>query len=162
MLTIDRLSCTCLLAVLVLLVNLALAHAHGTNLHGEQSVSSEHMQKMMALKKKVPEEYQIMERTPVFPDTSSLDRGAQLYTENCASCHGMKGDGQGPLADSLLTPPANFLDKEYGNFYNPGEKYWIIGNGSPRAGMPAFGDFSPDDRWHLVNYILSLQDNGTE
>lgn len=162
MLTIHRLSCSFLIAVFLFLISLSTANAHGNKTHGEETASSEHMQEMMALKKKVPEEYQIMERTPVFPDSSSLERGTQLYTESCASCHGKNGNGQGPLANSLPTPPANFLDKKYGDFYNPGEKYWIIGNGSQVTGMPAFGKLSPADRWHLVNYILSLQNNGSK
>jgi hypothetical protein len=30
----------------------------------------------------------------------------------------------------LKTPPANFLDHKHSAIYGPGEKYWIIGNGT--------------------------------
>lgn len=39
---------------------------------------------------------------------SDLDRGKALYTRLCQPCHGNKGDGQGPEAGSLATPPADF------------------------------------------------------
>ncbi len=31
--------------------------------------------------------------------------GAQLYTQFCATCHGVAADGNGPMAPILLAPP---------------------------------------------------------
>ncbi len=33
--------------------------------------------------------------------------GQMLYMENCASCHGVTGRGDGPSATDLMTPPAD-------------------------------------------------------
>ncbi|HEV2355960.1 MAG TPA: cytochrome c [Puia sp.] len=33
--------------------------------------------------------------------------GRQMYVSYCASCHGMDGRGQGPVASRLRTPPAD-------------------------------------------------------
>ena len=33
--------------------------------------------------------------------------GRQMYVSYCASCHGMDGKGNGPVAESLKTPPTN-------------------------------------------------------
>ena len=33
--------------------------------------------------------------------------GQNLYLRHCASCHGIAGEGDGPVASSLLTPPAD-------------------------------------------------------
>jgi mono/diheme cytochrome c family protein len=33
--------------------------------------------------------------------------GQGLYLQHCASCHGEKGDGQGPVASTLQRPPAD-------------------------------------------------------
>ncbi|WP_406645434.1 c-type cytochrome [Aliisedimentitalea scapharcae] len=33
--------------------------------------------------------------------------GADLFKQNCVSCHGRSGAGDGPLADQLPVPPAN-------------------------------------------------------
>ena len=39
-----------------------------------------------------------------------LSRGATLFAQNCASCHGMNGDGRGADAAKLATPPIAFAD----------------------------------------------------
>jgi hypothetical protein len=41
------------------------------------------------------------------PDVS---RGAALYVEQCASCHGAAGAGDGPAAKVLVPPPVTFSD----------------------------------------------------
>jgi mono/diheme cytochrome c family protein len=43
--------------------------------------------------------------------------GKAIYLQYCASCHGTKGDGKGPLASTLTTPPANLrmLSQRFGN-----------------------------------------------
>jgi mono/diheme cytochrome c family protein len=46
-----------------------------------------------------------------------VEHGKTIYLQYCASCHGAKGDGNGPLAPMLTTPPANLrrLSLRYGN-----------------------------------------------
>ncbi|HVB79383.1 MAG TPA: cytochrome c [Candidatus Binataceae bacterium] len=43
--------------------------------------------------------------------------GRQIYLERCASCHGLTGEGDGPVAHTLTTPPANLrrLSERFGN-----------------------------------------------
>jgi mono/diheme cytochrome c family protein len=43
--------------------------------------------------------------------------GKAIYVQYCASCHGLKGDGNGPMASVLTTPPTNLrlLSQKYGN-----------------------------------------------
>jgi cytochrome c oxidase cbb3-type subunit 2 len=38
----------------------------------------------------------------------NLKIGERVYQENCAACHGQKGDGKGPQADKLKTKPRDF------------------------------------------------------
>ena len=134
--------------------------ASGKGDHDHNHGMSTHMQAMHALKDKVPTDYQIMERTPIIPDQESLQRGADIFQGQCVVCHGQQGKGNGPAAKGLNPKPANFLDQEHSAIYGPGEKFWIIGNGSGETGMPAFSSLSLIDRWDLVNYIYQLQ--GTE
>ena len=147
-----------LLAILAILIMTApQGLAHEKEHHHDDDMMSEHMQAMMAVKKEIPEEYRIMERTPVLPDEDSLQRGRELFLQNCKVCHGEKGDGQGPAAASMKTPPANFLDLDHSATYGPGEKFWIIGHGNSKTGMPPFPQLTPAERWDLVNHILFLQ-----
>lgn len=131
--------------------------ANGKEHHHADEVMSDHMQSMQALKESIPDEYKIMQRTPILPDEESLQRGGKLFSVNCSVCHGEKGDGTGPAAAGLETAPANFLAKEHSEFYGPGEKFWIIGHGTGETGMPAAQHIKPIDRWHLVNFIYHLQ-----
>jgi len=43
--------------------------------------------------------------------------GRQIYFQRCASCHGISGEGDGPVAPALSTPPANLrlLSDRFGN-----------------------------------------------
>jgi mono/diheme cytochrome c family protein len=43
--------------------------------------------------------------------------GRQIYLERCAPCHGLTGEGDGPVARALTTPPANLrrLSERFGN-----------------------------------------------
>jgi mono/diheme cytochrome c family protein len=49
------------------------------------------------------------------PDDVAL--GRQIYLERCVSCHGLTGEGDGPVAPALSTPPANLrrLSERFGN-----------------------------------------------
>ena len=88
---------------------------------------------------------------------ASLARGDTLYQTFCAVCHGVNGDGQGPVgvrlgAASLLT------DKAKG--YPDGYLYSLVRYG--RGVMPGYGDkiHRQRDRWAVVNYLRQLQGLG--
>ena len=147
-----------LFALLLVVISVGSALAHGKESHSEKTKMDQHMQAMMAVKDQVPEDYRVMERTPILPEAESLERGKELFVTNCTVCHGENGDGKGPAALSLTPPPANFLEKKHSAMYGPGEKYWIIGNGTGKTGMPPFPQLTPIERWHLVNYIFDLQE----
>jgi mono/diheme cytochrome c family protein len=145
------------LALVLLLGSRTAAFAHGEE-HRHVEKPAGHMEAMYQVKAQIPEEYRVMDRTPVTPTKQSLAKGQELFLKQCAACHGQGGKGDGPAAAGLSTPPANFLDLEHSAIYGPGEKFWLIGNGSPATGMPGFASqLVPLDRWHLVNYIVSLQ-----
>lgn len=44
---------------------------------------------------------------------TDLKLGERIYVENCAACHGAKGDGKGPEADRLKTKPRDFSTGHY-------------------------------------------------
>ena len=44
---------------------------------------------------------------------TDLKLGERIYVENCAACHGAKGDSKGPEADRLKTKPRDFSTGHY-------------------------------------------------
>jgi len=75
-----------------------------------------------------------------------------LFAANCASCHGDTGAGDGPLADSLPAPPANFTI--HVPFHPDGVLYAWITDGIRGTGMPGWSpQLSDQERWDLVNFL---------
>ena len=85
----------------------------------------------------------------------SLDRGQELFGIYCYPCHGKTGQGDGPAAEKFIQPPS--LTAEQAKRYSDGYLYTMVRYG--RGIMPMYGDkVRGHDRWHIVNYIRSLQD----
>jgi copper transport protein len=92
-------------------------------------------------------------RNPFPPDTPSIARGRELYEQQCASCHGLNGRGDGPLAASLRPRPADFRVHMAAG-HTDGELFTWLTKGVPGTAMPPFEEqIAEPDRWHLVNYI---------
>jgi high-affinity iron transporter len=93
----------------------------------------------------------------------SLARGAAVYRERCASCHGESGRGDGPKAKSLKgPPPANLADPAVMGGTSLLEIYRKIAIGVPGTAMPEFADdVSEEDRWAVAAYVATLQYGGS-
>jgi putative copper export protein/mono/diheme cytochrome c family protein len=86
-------------------------------------------------------------------DAGSLARGAVLYADNCALCHGTSGRGDGPAAAGLPVHPAN-LTEAHLFAHRPGDLFWWVGNGRGNGAMPGFAAvLRPDQRWDVINFI---------
>lgn len=83
-------------------------------------------------------------------------RGAALYAQNCASCHGDKGDGQGPQAARLNPPPIAFTDVTRARKRSLFALYQVIDQGLDGTAMQSFAHLSSDDRWALADYVGSF------
>ena len=91
---------------------------------------------------------------PLAPRTiPDLAKGAKLYSENCASCHGANGNGQGPLARGMEPPPIAFTDHERARQRSLFALYQVIGQGLDGTAMPSFAQLSDGDRWTLAFYV---------
>ena len=92
-------------------------------------------------------------RSPFAPDAASLAQGRAIYEQNCVSCHGPTGRGDGPLARNLRPRPADFRVHMAAG-HTDGELFNWVTNGVPETAMPAYGgQLSEADRWHVINYI---------
>ena len=95
---------------------------------------------------------------PVPARPPSLARGAQVYRQHCATCHGDEGRGDGPAAAALAgPPPADLTDPATMVAAPPAELYDKISIGVPATAMPAFeAALSADDRWAVTAYLATL------
>ena len=67
------------------------------------------------------------------------DKAAVFYLQNCATCHGTSGDGEGPRAYFINPPPRNFLLESSRQRLNRPTLFEAITNGRVRTEMPAWG-----------------------
>ncbi|MBX3478817.1 MAG: cytochrome c/FTR1 family iron permease [Caulobacter sp.] len=88
-------------------------------------------------------------------------RGAAVYAENCASCHGAAGDGKGPASKGLDPPPIAFTDQDRARHRSVFGLYQVIEQGLDGTAMPSFSHLPQNERWALAFYVGSLsQDDG--
>jgi mono/diheme cytochrome c family protein len=83
----------------------------------------------------------------------SLEKGADVYQENCASCHGEMGKGDGPDAGDAVVPDLTNQERMAGKSLD--DLFQTINNGSEK--MPAYGNkLAEEDRWALAEYLRTL------
>jgi len=112
-----------------------------------------HRQAMMS---GVPAPYDSL-ANPLPRTRETLDRGATVYAENCASCHGPTGQGDGEAGRELSPPPGNlaWLSQMPMVRWDP-FMYWTVAEGGASFGsaMPAFKDtLSSDNIWAVIAYV---------
>jgi mono/diheme cytochrome c family protein len=107
--------------------------------------------------------------------------GREVYLRHCASCHGLEGRGNGPLAEALVMPPSDLTSlaqRNGGRFDEAAVMGWIDGTRhlsahGPRE-MPVWGGIfesehaeqrEPRPAWvallkirSLVDYLRSIQE----
>jgi cytochrome c oxidase cbb3-type subunit 3 len=79
-----------------------------------------------------------------------VEKGAEVYEENCMSCHeeGGKGDIGPNLTDAYWIHARGTEDTIYE----------VVLNGRDEKGMPAWGeDLTSDEIYQVVSYVMSLK-----
>ncbi len=97
------------------------------------------------------------DRSPTGFSADSIERGAGLYAQHCASCHGADGRGQGPQAASLAMWPPN-LDGPLLWRRADGDLLWHILHGTKdfhgATTMAGYADrLSSADAWSLIDFM---------
>jgi mono/diheme cytochrome c family protein len=91
-------------------------------------------------------------------------RGAELFRDACATCHGTegRGDGRADLVDVEGRPirPRDFVVGVFKGDSSPEGLYRRIVLGIPGTPMPANDWAYGDDAWYLVRHVLSLRRPG--
>jgi len=88
---------------------------------------------------------------PLAPDKApNLVSGHALFQQSCASCHGMTGNGRGPDAAKLATPPIAFTDAERARQRSVFALYQVVTQGIDGTAMQSFADLPNDQRWAVA------------
>lgn len=103
-----------------------------------------------------------------------VGRGARLFTQRCAGCHGRDGRGDGPASRfigndlsgaGMLASPRDFTlrrfkfqRRESGALPTDGDLFATIRRGIPGSAMPGWMELTDDQTWDLVDYVKRLVD----
>jgi high-affinity iron transporter len=89
----------------------------------------------------------------IVPDPA---RGAALFAQNCASCHGAKGEGPTGAFAKLDPPPIAFVDRERARERSLFGLYQVISQGLEGTAMQSFASLPEGDRWALAFHVGGL------
>jgi high-affinity iron transporter len=82
--------------------------------------------------------------------------GRALYERNCASCHGLSGEGNGPASRGMSPPPPAVGTAEVMNDLSPAMMYRIMTVGVAGTAMTAWTSLTSEQRWNVIAYLQSL------
>jgi mono/diheme cytochrome c family protein len=93
---------------------------------------------------------------------SDLEQARENYEKYCWQCHGLNGDGMGPVGKTLDPPPRDFTKGEFKFGNTDRDLFDVISNGAaPRGGNGVMGGWSETisepERWGLVRFLRSLK-----
>jgi len=103
-----------------------------------------------ALKAALISNYSIVVGPNKAPDMTGVQA---LFESNCASCHGIMGYGDGPLANGMQPPPGNFHDMGRQYTRSIYDLYNTITLGVPETPMSSFAHLGDDQRWALAMMV---------
>ena len=93
-------------------------------------------------------------QNPFKDNAAAIQAGKKIFGQQCATCHGSSGKGDGPAGKYLGKKLPDFSSESFTQ-QTDGEIFWKISNGN--APMPAFQQLlSEEQRWQLVSYIRTF------
>lgn len=106
----------------------------------------------------VPAEYAGL-TNPFAGQAEAVAAGEKIYKSNCASCHGDKGEGDGPAGVGLTPRPVNL--SQVGPQLGDDFMFWRISEGGGmdpfNSAMPSWKtSLSKDQIWQVITYIRTL------
>jgi len=88
----------------------------------------------------------------------NISNGKKLYQTQCIQCHGILGEGNGSISQSLAPRPANLSLTRQLPIATDSFFFWTLSEGGQmyNTAMPAFGkQLSDKEIWQLSLYIKS-------
>lgn len=88
---------------------------------------------------------------------AALERGAAIYAQDCASCHGVDGSGAGFAAAESPAQEPDFRYAPTAAGASPMQLYAKIARGGMGTGMPNWGTvLGEDDLWAVTEYLYTF------
>ena len=80
--------------------------------------------------------------------TDAVAAGRKIFAEHCSECHGKDAGGarRGPNLRTVAAHEAT-----------PGALFYVLTNGVIRRGMPGWSKLPEPERWQLVSFLESLE-----
>ncbi|MBI4674181.1 MAG: cytochrome c [Chloroflexi bacterium] len=113
----------------------------------------------------LPTDYASLAPPPGILDSpDAIAQGRVLFLQDCAACHGVRGDGRGKMRATFGPPPANFTDPVLRVQRTPQYLFWRISEGGRVEPFRAQGSIMPAwkyqlseaERWQLVAFLRTL------
>ena len=95
----------------------------------------------------------------------NIQNGKTVFKANCTICHGLTGDGDGPLSSKIDPAPAVLSDpKVTGNEHSTAyDNFQVISVGVANTLMMAWSEILPeDDLWDVTYYIRTFSNKNLE
>ena len=95
-------------------------------------------------------------KEPWVANEDMVTHGKKVFAQNCATCHGAEGRGDGAAGQALNPRPRNLVEgpwKKGGGFIG---WYTVLQQGLPPSSMVSFKHLKPVERWALVQFINSI------
>jgi len=88
-------------------------------------------------------------------EKGDAEHGKEIYEKRCWSCHGTKGEADGPAAAAMIPPPTRFADYEKMRLRPAADWFGAIQDGVPGTAMYA-QRLTDKEAWDLVAYLRTL------
>ncbi len=95
----------------------------------------------------------------------NLQNGQRIFRASCSICHGLAGDGDGPLASKVDPVPAVLSNPEItGNNHSTAyDNFQVISVGIANTTMMAWSEILPEeDLWDVTYYIRTFSNKNLE
>lgn len=129
--------------------------AHGGGDEDNTSIDEHHEELRATLQEKMGDAY---DDPVVGLGSADVDNGSALYTQQCASCHGETGVGDGRAGASLDPTPSDLTNGDQMTFISDAGFMEVIGAGLENTGMPAYdGVLTEQEQLDVYAYTKTLR-----
>lgn len=96
-------------------------------------------------------------KNPWEPNPQVAEAGHKIFIQNCAACHGQKGDTVGGIPNAR-----NLIEGQWKAGSGMIDHYKVLQNGLPGTQMVGFKQLKPVERWAIINWIQTITKNKSQ